>query len=76
MKKLINDPKSLALVALLVGGAPFFPEPHLFGKIRWIAGGAVGMQALDWLDLIWHGWPLVLLLRIAILHVRDLRVKN
>ncbi len=50
----------LALVAsLTLGLAPFFPEPHLFGKIRWVMGGAVGMQPMDWFDLIMHGAPFI-----------------
>ena len=37
--------------------APFFPEPHLFGKLRWVLGGAKGMSLMDWLDLLMHGAP-------------------
>lgn len=55
---------------------PFVPEPHLIGKLRWVAGGAIGMQPMDWLDLIWHGAPFILLARTGILHFRDKRVKN
>lgn len=46
-----------AFVCLLLGLAPFLPEPHLLGKLRWVAGGAVGMGMMDWLDLAWHAWP-------------------
>ena len=42
----------------------FFPEPHLLGKLRWIAGGAVGMAFKDWLDVVFHGFPFVLLIRL------------
>lgn len=53
---------SLFLVAsLTLGLAPFFPEPHIVGKIRWVAGGAVGMEAMDWFDLVLHGSPWILL---------------
>ena len=41
---------------------PFFPEPHLWGKIKWVMGGAVGMQTIDWLDMVFHGGPLVIFL--------------
>ncbi len=54
------------LACLLLGLAPFYPEPHLFGKLRWLAGGGKGMAMMDWFDLVWHGWPWVLLLRLAI----------
>jgi len=45
------------VLSLALGLAPFSPEPHLFGKLRWIAGGAVGMGAADWFDLAMHGTP-------------------
>ena len=44
---------------LTLGLAPFLPEPHLVGKLRWVAGGAVGMSAMDALDLCLHGAPFV-----------------
>ena len=49
---------SLWLIAsLTLGLAPFFPEPHLWGKIKWIWGGAVGMKGIDWFDFFLHGTP-------------------
>ena len=62
-----NDWKLVVMACLLLGLAPFVPEPHLLGKLRWVAGGAVGMQAMDWFDLAWHGLPWVLLLRLIFL---------
>ena len=47
------------LVCLTLGLAPFVPEPHLVGKLRWVAGGANGMQPVDYFDLILHGSPWV-----------------
>ena len=47
------------LASLTLGLAPFAPEPHLVGKVRWVAGGAVGMGAGDWFDLAMHGAPWV-----------------
>ena len=44
--KAINDIKTILLLCLTLGLAPFFPEPHLWGKIKWIAGGANGMQLM------------------------------
>lgn len=50
----------IALVAsLTLGLAPFSPEPHLFGKVKWVLGGADGMQPMDWFDLAMHGAPWV-----------------
>lgn len=61
----INDWRGVAILCIGLGLAPFWPEPHLVGKIRWLAGGAVGMTALDWFDLFWHAWPFGLAIRLA-----------
>lgn len=63
MKSLLNDWRLLLVMSLTLGLAPFFPEPHLVGKIRWIAGGANGMQLIDWADALMHGLPWILLIR-------------
>ncbi len=69
MLKTINDWKFLILAFLTLGLAPFFPEPHLFGKIRWVAGGAIGMKPLDWFDLFFHGIPLILIIRLGAIEI-------
>lgn len=61
-----NDWKLVGLACLTLGLAPFVPEPHLWGKLRWVAGGAIGMKALDWFDLAFHGLPWLLLLRLVL----------
>lgn len=66
MLKLLNDWRVIILLCLTFGLAPFYPEPHLWGKIKWIAGGANGMQAHEWLDVVMHGYPFVLLMRLII----------
>ncbi len=54
----MNRRLQLALLAsLTLGLAPFTPEPHVWGKIKWLVGGAVGMEFMDWFDLILHGAP-------------------
>jgi hypothetical protein len=58
------------ILSLTLGLAPFFPEPHLFGKLRWVAGGAVGMQPMDWFDLVLHGTPWVLLIYTLIVEAK------
>lgn len=67
MKDHINNWKLLLLLCLSLGLAPFFPEPHIWGKIKWIAGGASGMKPMDWFDMVLHSLPWVLLLRLVIL---------
>lgn len=62
-----NRWENILPMALLLGLAPFVPEPHILGKIRWIAGGAKGMGLLDWFDFFWHGWPWILVIRLGYL---------
>lgn len=54
------------LASLTLGLAPYFPEPHLVGKWRWLLGGAVGMGAMDWADLAMHSAPFIFLLALLI----------
>jgi hypothetical protein len=46
-----------AVATASLGLAPFFPEPHLLGKIRWLFGDAEGMAATDYFDLLLHAAP-------------------
>ncbi len=69
MNDFLNNWKLILLLCLTLGLAPFFPEPHLWGKLKWVAGGAVGMEAMDWFDLIFHGFPFLLLIRKSLLSV-------
>lgn len=62
MKKVLEQTGLILVGCLTLGLAPFFPEPHLLGKLRWVSGGAIGMQPLDWFDLLFHGLPWMLLL--------------
>ena len=64
--KIWNNWKILAFACVTIGLAPFTPEPHIWGKLKWIAGGANGMQAIDWLDTLFHGLPWLLLLGVGI----------
>ena len=50
------------LLSLTLGLAPFVPEPHLWGKLKWIWGGAKGMAFMDYFDLVLHGAPWVFLI--------------
>lgn len=40
-----------------LGLAPYFPEPHIWGKVKWLAGGGVGMGFMDYMDFLFHGIP-------------------
>lgn len=70
MKSFINDWKLVIVLCLTLGLLPYFPEPHLWGKLRWVAGGAKGMALIDWFDLVWHGFPWLLLIRLILLKLR------
>lgn len=49
----------IGAASLYLALAPFGSEPHLAGKLRWVAGGAEGMRTLDWVDLALHGLPIL-----------------
>lgn len=76
MKSWLNDWKLILLLCLTLGLAPYAPEPHVWGKIRWVAGGANGMAPLDWFDLFFHGLPWLLLLRLLVLRAFGVLRRN
>ena len=67
MKSILNNWSTVLILSATIGLAPFVPEPHILGKLKWVAGGAVGMQPMDWFDLLMHGFPYILLVRLIIL---------
>ncbi len=50
----------LAMAALMLGLAPFYPEPHLWEKLKMLAAGSLS-RPIDIFDLFMHGTPVVLL---------------
>jgi hypothetical protein len=50
------------IASLTLGLAPFVPEPHIIGKLRWILGGGEGMHLADYFDLLMHGTPWIFLI--------------
>jgi hypothetical protein len=70
---IINNWKIVILLCLTLGFAPFFPEPHIWGKLKWVLGGGIGMKPIDWFDLVLHGFPFLLLFRLIILKLKHLR---
>lgn len=61
MKSTLFNPTLWLIASLTLGLAPFFPEPHLWEKIKWVSAGANGMRAIDWFDLLMHGTPWIML---------------
>ncbi len=61
MKWLDNLPLGILVVlAVLLGLAPFTPEPHLWQKLNMLLAGEL-VKPIDIFDLFLHGTPVVLL---------------
>ncbi|MBP1728977.1 MAG: hypothetical protein H6Q56_1350 [Deltaproteobacteria bacterium] len=60
MKNLLEY-KFLIPLVLLLGFAPFFPQPHIVEKIRMLLAGTL-QKPIDIFDLVWHSWPFLLLM--------------
>ena len=50
----------LAFAAVVLGLAPFYPEPHLWQKLKMVADGTLS-RPIDLFDLLMHGLPVLLL---------------
>ena len=61
MKSILNI-KIWLIASLTLGLAPFIPEPHLWGKLKWLFGNYESMKFLDWFDLFLHGIPWLFLI--------------
>lgn len=49
------------IICLMLGLAPFVPEPHVWEKLKMLAAGELS-QVVDIFDLAMHGAPWVILL--------------
>jgi hypothetical protein len=63
----------LSVLCLTLGLAPFSPEPHIVGKLKWIAGGANGMTLMDWFDTLLHGVPWIALIVVLAMRIKSKR---
>ncbi|MFP4611749.1 MAG: RND transporter [Thiohalophilus sp.] len=63
---------TLIIIAILLGLAPFSPQPHLLEKLQMLFAGTLS-KPIDIFDLVLHGGPLVLL---AIKTVRHFKYNN
>lgn len=59
----------LLIMCVLLGLAPFVPEPHIVEKIRMLFQGNL-KKPLDIFDLFWHSAPFILLI------IKLIRMKN
>jgi hypothetical protein len=63
----------LVILCLTLGLAPFVPEPHVWEKLKMLAGGSL-TRPVDIFDLLLHGAPFVLLaLRLLSIRTRSSR---
>ncbi len=51
----------IILACILLGLAPFFPEPHIWEKLKMLAAGEL-TRPLDIFDLILHASPFIVLI--------------
>jgi len=58
--KAILDYRILIPLVVLLGFAPFTPQPHIVEKLRMLMAGTL-KRPIDVFDLVWHSWPFVLL---------------
>jgi len=58
--KYLLEYKFLIPFVLLLGFAPFYPQPHIVEKIRMLAAGTLN-KPIDIFDLVWHAWPFALI---------------
>ena len=59
MKNLLNYQFLIPMV-LLLGLAPFYPQPHIVEKLRMLLAGTL-KKPIDIFDLFWHALPFMLL---------------
>jgi len=58
--KYLLDYRFLIPIVLLLGFAPFYPQPHIVEKVRMLVSGTL-KRPVDIFDLVWHSWPFMLL---------------
>jgi len=51
----------ILLLCVLLGLAPFVPEPHIVEKLRMLSQGTL-KKPLDIFDLLYHSTPFILLI--------------
>ena len=69
-ESIFSKPALWLVLCLTLGLAPFVPEPHVWEKIKWVAAGADGMQAIDWFDLALHGTPWLIFIWVGLRWIR------
>ena len=70
-KKYKSQLLNALLFCVVPGLLPFSAEPHIVDKVRWVMGGAVGMQPMNYFDLFLHGSPFVYLAYVLIKMLKE-----
>ena len=52
--------RTLVIISLFLGFAPFVPEPHIWEKLKMLVAGEL-VRPIDIFDLLFHGLPWLLL---------------
>ena len=66
----------LLIPAILLGLAPFHPEPHLVEKLRMLGEGTL-QRPIDIFDLLLHGTPaLLVVLKLSRIGMRSMPEKT
>jgi hypothetical protein len=61
------------LACLTLGLAPFFPEPHIWEKLKMLFAGTLA-KPIDIFDLMMHGVPWILLIMKLLFTVMGRRI--
>lgn len=72
---LVKNISLWAMASVTLGLAPFFPEPHIWKQILNIYHGRL-TESIDYLDLLMHGAPWVLLIVALILKFMPSKQKS
>nr|CAA6808399.1 MAG: RND transporter [uncultured Thiotrichaceae bacterium] len=60
----------LVIISLMLGMAPFVPEPHLWEKLKMLGNGTLSAP-MDIFDLLMHGLPVTILILKLTLQKKD-----
>lgn len=75
-----NEPKTNPIMmplifSLTLGLAPFVPEPHIYKQYLNIVNGTF-TEPIDWIDLVFHGFPWVWLIIATYKYIKNRKTKN
>ncbi|CAA6823801.1 MAG: RND transporter [uncultured Thiotrichaceae bacterium] len=60
----------LAMISIMLGLAPFVPEPHLWEKLKMLGNGTLSAP-IDIFDLLMHALPVTILILKLLFQKKD-----